>query len=239
MVRAPLAERLRSVLMEIGAAREMARGLMDEHGLQGWQLIFDRAKRRAGVCRPGQRTIGLSRPLTELHDVAQVRDTVLHEIAHALAGPGVGHGPAWRAIAASIGAVPERCLPTEAGTIPGDWVGTCPAGHSIDRHRRPTRVSSCRQCSRGFDPEAIFTWTHHGVPAVMPPSYQRDLATTQLSARREGAGELVAIGDRVRVLTPGRYEGFVGVVVKRGRTRFHVRGRGTLLTVPFDHVEAA
>ena len=59
------------------------------------------------------------------------------------------------------------------------------------------------------------------------------------AARREGAGELVAIGDRVRVLTPGRYEGFVGVVVKRGRTRFHVRGRGTLLTVPFDHVEAA
>ena len=36
-----------------------------------------------------------------------------------------------------------------------------------------------------------------------------------------------------------RYQGFVGVVVKRGRTRFHVRGSGSLLTVPFDHVEAA
>ena len=148
--------------MEIGAAREMARGLMDEHGLQGWQLTFDRAKRRAGVCRPGQRTIGLSRPLTELHDVAQVRDTVLHEIAHALAGPRAGHGPRWREIAAAIGAVPQRCLPSDAPTVAGAWVGTCPAGHTIDRHRRPTQVSSCRECSRASDPEAIFI---HCLPA--------------------------------------------------------------------------
>lgn len=225
--------------MEIGAAREMARGLMDEHGLQDWQLVVDRAKRRAGVCRSADRTIGLSGPLTELHSPEQVRDTVLHEIAHALAGPRAGHGPRWREIAASIGAVPERCLPSDAPTVAGAWVGTCPAGHTIDRHRRPTQVSSCRECSRAFDPEAIFTWTHHGQPAVMPPSYLRQLAAVRVAAERAGSGDLVAVGDRVRILTPGRYQGVVGVVVKRGRTRFHVRRRGSVLTVPFDHVEAA
>ena len=130
-------------------------------------------------------------------------------------------------------------LPSDAPTVAGAWVGTCPAGHTIDRHRRPTQVSSCRECSRAFDPEAIFTWTHHGQPAVMPPSYLRQLAAVRVAAERAGSGDLVAVGDRVRILTPGRYQGVVGVVVKRGRTRFHVRRRGSVLTVPFDHVEAA
>ncbi|QBF47707.1 SprT-like domain-containing protein [Janibacter limosus] len=225
--------------MDIGEARRMGRALMDEHGLEDWRLVVDRAKKRAGVCRAAERTIGLSGPLTALHSPEQVRDTVLHEIAHALVGPRHGHGPRWQAMASSIGAAPERCLPQDAPSVPGAWVGTCPAGHTIDRHRRPSQVTSCRECSRSFSAQAIFTWTHHGVAAPMTPAYRRQLATLRATADRGGSGDLVSIGDRVRVLTPGRYQGFVGVVVKRGRTRFHVRGSGSLLTVPFDHVEAA
>ncbi|WP_446667447.1 SprT-like domain-containing protein [Janibacter limosus] len=212
---------------------------MDEHGPEDWRLVVDRAKKRAGVCRAAERTIGLSGPLTALHSPEQVRDTVLHEIAHALVGPRHGHGPRWQAMASSIGAAPERCLPQDAPSVPGARVGTCPAGHTIDRHRRPSQVTSCRECSRSFSAQAIFTWTHHGVAAPMTPAYRRQLATLRATADRGGSGDLVSIGDRVRVLTPGRYRGFVGVVVKRGRTRFHVRGSGSLLTVPFDHVEAA
>lgn len=225
--------------MDIDEALHMGRALMDEHGLHDWQLELDRAKKRAGVCRWGRRSIGLSAPLTRLHDRAQVRDTVLHEIAHALVGPRHGHGPRWQAMAVSIGASPRRCLPEEAATIPGAWVGTCPAGHTVDRHRRPSRVTSCRECSAGFSADAVFTWTHDGVPAVMSPAYERELATIERRASRSPSSVPVAIGDRVRVLTPGRYEGFVGVVTKRGRSRYHVRGRGMVLTVPFDDVEAA
>ncbi|MDN5716753.1 MAG: SprT-like domain-containing protein [Janibacter sp.] len=225
--------------MDIAEARRMARALMDEHGLEEWRLVFDRAKKRAGVCRTSERTIGLSGPLTRLHSPEQVRDTVLHEIAHALVGPRHGHGPRWQAMARRVGASPERCLPQDAPSVPGAWVGTCPAGHTIDRHRRPSQVTSCRECSRAFSAQALFTWTHHGVPAQMTPAYQRQLAGLLFTAEREGAGDLVSVGDRVRVLTPGRYEGFVGVVIKRGRTRFHIRGPGSLLTVPFDHVETA
>lgn len=40
----------------------------------------------------------------------QFRDTVLHEIAHAIAGRDVVHGPAWRAVARKVGANPSpRC----------------------------------------------------------------------------------------------------------------------------------
>ena len=37
-------------------------------------------------------------------DPREVRDTILHEIAHALAGAKAKHGPAWKAIARRLGA---------------------------------------------------------------------------------------------------------------------------------------
>lgn len=173
--------------MDIGEAREMARALMDEHGLEDWALVLDRAKQRAGVCRYTDRAIGLSRHLTLIHTREQVRDTVLHEIAHAHAGPRAAHGPRWRAAAVAIGATPERCIPTEAGRIPGSWVGTCPDGHTIDRHRRPSRVLSCRRCSRGFDVDAVFEWTHHGVPTDPGPTYRRELEDIRRRGRTHGS----------------------------------------------------
>lgn len=231
--------------MDLADAQHMARELMDEHGLTTWSLVFDRAKRRAGVCRAGEQTIGLSRPLTRVHTREQVRDTVLHEIAHALVGPRAGHGPRWQDAALAIGARPHRCLPDDAAKIPGSWQGTCPAGHTIDRHRRPSRVTACRECSATFDPSSIFAWTHHGASADPGPDYRRQLKAVLAAheARRASpfgmpGGAAVLVGDRVRVTSPGRYHGFVGVVIKRGRTRFHVRGRSAVVTVPFALVEA-
>ena len=34
-------------------------------------------------------------------------DTILHEIAHAIAGVEAGHGPAWKAVAQRLGATPR------------------------------------------------------------------------------------------------------------------------------------
>ena len=34
-------------------------------------------------------------------------DTILHEIAHAIAGANAGHGPVWKAVAKRIGAAPR------------------------------------------------------------------------------------------------------------------------------------
>jgi len=68
------------------AARILAVTLMQQHGLVGWTFKFDHARRRFGCCNFTRRTISLSRPLTFLNDDAEVRDTILHEIAHALAG---------------------------------------------------------------------------------------------------------------------------------------------------------
>ncbi len=221
--------------MDLLAAHVMATDLLAHHGLDDWTIAFDNAKRRAGQCRFRTRVISISAGLTRLHDPAEVRDTVLHEIAHALAGPSAGHGPLWQQQARAIGCSARRCVSPEAPRLPGAWLGVCSAGHTVERHRRPERVLTCPQCSPRFSVEHVFSWTQRGLPAPMHPNYLAELDDLRSGRvpRRFGPGT------RVRVTAPGEFAGRTGTVVKRGRTRYHVRLGSTLVTVLFAGVEPA
>jgi predicted SprT family Zn-dependent metalloprotease len=220
--------------LDLTTARQLATDLMARHRLRGWRLVFDNAKTRAGVCRYDRKEIGLSRPLTALHDAEQVTDTVLHEIAHALAGPRHGHDRVWRATARRIGCTGERCMPASAPGVEGPWVGVCPAGHRTTAHRRPIRVKSCRGCSRSFDAAAIYSWSHHGRPAPMDPRYDAELDRILAAPLDPAPAPVPAqVGERVEVTGPGKYAGLAGTVVKRGRTRYQVQTRAGLLSVAF------
>ena len=85
----------------------MARRLMDEHGLTGWTLAFGEARKRLGDCHFRHYVIRISRTHALEGSGEQIRDTVLHEIAHAIAGHEAGHGPLWKATARRIGATPR------------------------------------------------------------------------------------------------------------------------------------
>ena len=86
---------------------------MAQHGLLGWVFKFNRRKRQMGICfyphqgRPGR--IELSIYFVEKNSEEEIRDTILHEIAHALVGPKHAHDAVWRAKYIEIGAVPKRC----------------------------------------------------------------------------------------------------------------------------------
>ncbi len=224
-------------LMDLNDAAAMGGRLLDEHGLHDWRLVFDRAKRRAGVCRWARKEIGLSAPLTSVHPEAEVRDTVLHEIAHALVGPKHGHDAVWRATAKRIGCTGQRCSSQDAPSIDGDWVGLCDAGHRITRHRRPERPTACRQCAPRFDPAHLFSWTFRGRPAPMTPGYVAELERLQAAASAAPPARVLRKGDRLRIVAEGRYRGVVGTLVKRGRTRYHLEVGGRVLTVPFPLAE--
>src|SRR5579872_4171987 len=130
-------------------ARKMARQLMDEHGLTDWTFRFDNARVRAGSCRYSTKTITLSRHYVALNNEDEVLDTVLHEIAHALAGKGTGHGPVWKRFCQLIGARPERCYDTAKVAMPeGRYRATCPGCRAkFNWHRRPQNVKRwCRRC---------------------------------------------------------------------------------------------
>ncbi len=215
--------------MDLGRAFAMAEDLVREHGLAGWRVELDAAKRRAGVCRFDTRVIGLSGPLVRLHGAEEVRDTVLHEIAHALVGPRHGHDQVWRATAQRIGCTGRRCVPAEAPRIAGPWLGICAAGHVLDRHRRPERVIACSQCSPNFSPAHLFEWTHRGRPAAMHPNYVAELDALRKGRRLSRA----PVGGLVRITAPGDFQGRSGRVLKVGRTRYHIRIREGVLQVAF------
>lgn len=128
-------------------AAELARRLMAAHGLTDWSFGFNRRKRGLGLCIYDSRRIELSIHFVVRNAEPDVRDTILHEIAHALAGPEAGHGQAWKDICLQIGAIPARC--GEAAMPPGRWRATCPGcQRDHHRHRRPLpkRTYFCRDC---------------------------------------------------------------------------------------------
>ena len=138
--------------MNLYAARDLARALMNQHGLSYWVFVFDRARRRFGSCQPRRQCITLSRTLTFLNGEDEVRDTILHEIAHALA-PGDGHGTKWKAQCLRIGARPIRCYDDDSVETPlrrpARFQIGCPAcGWWTERHRRTRRRLICRKCRR-------------------------------------------------------------------------------------------
>jgi hypothetical protein len=141
----------------------------------------------------------------------------------------------WVATARRIGCSAERCVPEDAPQVPGDWVGVCPRGHSVDRHRRPERVLLCTRCGDRPNPERVFSWVHRGRPATMHPNYVDELRALQEGRRLVRLGP----GTRARITAPGEFQGRVGTVVKTGRTRYHVRVREGVLTVLHAGVEPA
>lgn len=223
--------------MEVSMALATGRRLLREHGLHDWSIVADRAKTRAGVCRFTKRQIGLSAPLTTLHSPDEVLDTILHEIAHALVGPRHGHDAVWRAKAREIGCSGERCVSSDSPRVPGDWMGRCPAGHEKARHRAPTRLMSCGECSRRFDARHLFTWTYQGRPATLPTTYAAQLAA--LAATRRPAEQFTAtpfVGDLVEV-SSGPWRGLAGEVELVGAVRCQVRvDDDELVSVPIEAV---
>ena len=146
------------VEMEIAQAETIAYDLMRLHNLlPKWTLTFDRSKVCFGKCYYSRRQISLSRYLVELNDEAEVRDTILHEIAHALAPRGAGHGPKWQAVAVAIGCNGMRCYGAEVRRPKPKYKGTCPGCKLVIYRHRRTDVA-CAKCSPIFDRRFAFIW---------------------------------------------------------------------------------
>jgi predicted SprT family Zn-dependent metalloprotease len=131
-----------------------------------WSFGFDNAKTRAGLCSFANHRITVSRYLAARYDDDEIHQILLHEIAHALAGPRVGHGPRWRAIAAGLGYEGKRVHEGAIAHELAPWVGTCPAGHVHYRYKRPKGVLACGKCSRRFSPDHAISWNERAVTAA-------------------------------------------------------------------------
>jgi len=135
--------------MDIQDCSNLTNGLMAQHGLfdKGWTFAYDRAKRRLGLCSYRKKTIFLSSYYVQLNDEGNVKDTILHEIAHALLDPDIGHGYLWRQKAIEIGASPNRT--GKANHVEPRYDIVCPnhgiIGHMY-RNKRKNLTFVCKSC---------------------------------------------------------------------------------------------
>ena len=127
--------------MDTTSALNLAYSLMKQHGLTdaGWHFSFDRAKRRAGACHYSKRTITMSSTYVSLNTEDSIRNTMLHEIAHALAGFRAAHGAEWVRVAKSIGCDGKRCTSEAITDVKARYEAYCPTGLHLaaQYHRRP------------------------------------------------------------------------------------------------------
>jgi predicted SprT family Zn-dependent metalloprotease len=133
------------------AVRHLASELLDRYGLRDWSIQFNRRKTEMGLCLFDSRTIQLSIHFVELNDMDAIRDTLLHEIAHALVGPGHGHNAVWKHKCLEIGTKPERVC-YEVAMPTGRWQATCAGcGMLHSKHRKPKHFIGWYCCHCGKD----------------------------------------------------------------------------------------
>lgn len=165
--------------MELVKAEELAVSLMKEHGIwdNDWRFKWSNGKNRFGYAQiktvrshwlePGKqiKTISLSKTLTSMNDEEVVRDVILHEIAHALAGLRNGHNHVWKAACIKIGAKPERLINAGEANFPKEkWELLCTCCDRVLRrtHRRMNKhrlmVRYCKRC--GVDSQGKLTYVH-------------------------------------------------------------------------------
>ena len=144
--------------MEINKAQELAKSLFEKHGLSKWVFKFDKASRRFGVCKRTKHIICLSKKLVLLNNEQEVKDVLLHEIAHALVRVKHHHDKVWKRKAIEIGCRPipyygkEVILPPRLPKFEKGWVAACPkCGKEFTNYRKHMTKFACWACFEKYN----------------------------------------------------------------------------------------
>ncbi len=135
----------------------LARRLFARHQAQSglgtrWTFGFDLSTSRAGVCRYGETRIDLAVSYCLRATRADIENTLLHEIAHAIVGARHGHDAVWQAKARQIGCTAERCH--DVTHTVARWVGECGCRRRWFRQRLSRRLrhgAICKACGRTIE----------------------------------------------------------------------------------------
>lgn len=168
--------------------QSLAHELMELHGLlqAGWSFRLDRAKRYSGITAVELKEIRISGPMATTVEASAVRETILHEIAHALVGncEKDEHGPIWLAKALEIGSTGEAY---DLTYIPRCWTSKCPRCKSEGEELallRWRKLCPSPSCSSLPAEERRVSWIEVPPRAIPIPGRRRSqLAIQELEAR--------------------------------------------------------
>lgn len=121
--------------------------LQRRYDLEEWTLSLNRAKTSHGVTLFQSKQIKLSVYSLKKNDLVFLRDILLHETAHAIAGHKAGHGPKWKKVAKEIGCTGKRCAGKILESHEKKYVWKCGKGCKINRIKLDRRLLG-RTCTK-------------------------------------------------------------------------------------------
>jgi len=140
-------------------ATQFLRDNLNKHGLNSWsvRLNTNPTSHFLGLCSHKDKSIILSAHHIDIHPTPDVMNTILHEVAHALVGPGHAHNEVWEAKAREVGC--DNTLPCSNLSLSPAIIDAIRSGADVevtfDEHviRTPkynvTRLQDkCEQCGK-------------------------------------------------------------------------------------------
>ncbi len=131
--------------LELEAIKRLALKFMTKHNLHDWSFEFDNGSTRAGCCKYGKKLITLSHEYARYTSIKDIKNTILHEIAHALVGAKHHHDAVWKAKAIEIGCSGERCHDIQF--TPPRYLVKCKNNCWVAAAERRRRNTVCKHCN--------------------------------------------------------------------------------------------
>ncbi len=144
--------------MELTRVKELANWYLMKYGIasKGWIVIFNNSKRKFGWCSYTTKIISLSKPLCLLNEEKYVKNTILHEIAHALVGPSHSHNQVWKNKSIELGCDGSRCYSENVITPKGKYRYICMNCNKIINAYKKFKIGrSCGRCCPVFNTKFI------------------------------------------------------------------------------------
>jgi SNF2 family DNA or RNA helicase len=118
--------------MDRNIASKFCRAKLDEHNLRDWhvRLTSDPNQPFLGLCVHRDKSIILNSAHIDIHPDAEVRCTILHEVAHAIVGPDHAHNEVWESKAREIGC--DNTLPCSHLNIPEHIIDAIRSGATVE-----------------------------------------------------------------------------------------------------------
>lgn len=129
----------------------LADKLLKKYNLHDWDFTFDRAKKRFWSCNYSRKVITISNHLAKINSEELVKNTILHEIAHAICGKDEWHWKKWKEIAKKIGCDWVRCYWDEVNQVKMKYTAKCKNCEKSFQTSRKRKLIACKNCCEKFN----------------------------------------------------------------------------------------
>ena len=140
--------------MELNTFQEKFYNEFEKYDLCNWTLKIINSKRKYGHCRWGKNEIAISKKFVAINNWNQMKQCILHEIAHALVGSKAKHGKEFKDVCEKIGCMEDGCytkarnlnVPKSKYTI---ICKTC--GRTQVKNRKRRSPVACSKCCKKYN----------------------------------------------------------------------------------------